>query len=589
MKQFFRRLGQRLKKFFFPPDDAPRWVVILPYAILGVLTIIVGVSGTYAWEYTNSTEFCGGACHDVHPLEYYAYLQSPHARVACVECHIGRAGLFTKVTRKAYDFRHVVLNMTGNYEYPIYSHAMRPAQDSCETCHYPQKFSDDSLRELVHYQTDEDNSRSSIFLLLHTGGGTDRNDIGFGIHWHIENPIEYYATDEHEQDIPYVRVLEEDGTYTEYVDVTADFDVESIDEEDLLTIDCITCHNRITHDVPKPSEALSAAIEDGLLSQDLPFVVRESTTLLEMDYPSKEEGIANMDTLAAYYMVNYPDVYAEMEDEVWQAVEVLRTIYDQNVFPDQLFDWDTHADNLGHITDPGCFRCHDGSHLTVDDEAAHTDMIRLECNLCHSIPQVMDENASTTQLELLSGPEPLSHTYTTWIALHGQAIDVTCESCHSTGDSGVSLTELVGKPPAGDYFCGNEACHSNVWTYTSFDTEEVQTILAAQLAELAPVLPPVSDSDESVPLTYDDAVGPILNSVCTLCHVGDENGGLDLTSYENLLAGGDSGSGIVAGDAEASILVQIQSSAEGHYALLKPEQLQTVIDWINAGAPESGE
>ena len=218
----------------------------MPYGILGLLTILVFVGGTYGWEYTNSSVFCGTSCHTMPP-EYSAYLVSPHARVQCVECHIGRDPFANRLTRKAGDLRHVFLNITKRYEYPIRAHNMRPAPETCETCHFPQKFSDDSLQELAVYLPNEANSAYNLFLLMKTGGGSAREGLGFGIHWHIENPIYYYATDELDQDIPYVVVEDVDGNRTEYIDIAADIDPSQISEGDLKQMDCITCHNRITH------------------------------------------------------------------------------------------------------------------------------------------------------------------------------------------------------------------------------------------------------------------------------------------------------------------------------------------------------
>ena len=96
MKKFFRWL----KGFFFPPEGTPTWVRVLPYAMLGVLTMILLIGAAYGWEYTNSPEFCGTACHTMPP-EYTAYLTSPHARVDCVDCHIGKGFIAERITRKA--------------------------------------------------------------------------------------------------------------------------------------------------------------------------------------------------------------------------------------------------------------------------------------------------------------------------------------------------------------------------------------------------------------------------------------------------------------------------------------------------------
>jgi hypothetical protein len=57
--------------------------------------------------------------------------------------------------------------------------------------------------------------------------------LGKGIHWHIGNKVEYYATDVDDQTIPYVRVTNDDGTTTDYVDVESGFDPASIDESQL--------------------------------------------------------------------------------------------------------------------------------------------------------------------------------------------------------------------------------------------------------------------------------------------------------------------------------------------------------------------
>jgi hypothetical protein len=42
--------------------------------------------------------------------------------------------------------------------------------------------------------------------------------------------------------------------------------------------------------------------------------------------------------------------------------------------------WGTYANQNGHTTSNGCFRCHDESHKTRDGLA-----IRQDCQLCHVI------------------------------------------------------------------------------------------------------------------------------------------------------------------------------------------------------------
>src|SRR5210317_1349684 len=152
MRRFLpmKRILERLKALFFPRPGTSRWKRVLPYAILGFLTLTVFIVGGAAWEYTNSPEFCGTACHTMPP-EYTSYLESPHARVECVDCHIGEGFITTRITRKAGDLKHVIATVFQSYEYPIQVKSMRPARETCELCHFPEKFSDDSLREYINF------------------------------------------------------------------------------------------------------------------------------------------------------------------------------------------------------------------------------------------------------------------------------------------------------------------------------------------------------------------------------------------------------------------------------------------------------
>src|SRR3990172_7504465 len=222
-----KRFLTSVRNFFFPPRGSSRRMLIMPYSVLGILTISLLVGGAYGWEYTNSPSFCGTSCHTMPP-EYAAYEISPHARIYCTECHIGREFVGNQIFRKAGDLRHVIATVFETYEYPIRVKNMRPAPEICEKCHSPEKFSDDSLRVITRYHDDQ--SAYNIYLILKTGGGTKREGLGRGIHWHIQNPVYYYPQGEEEQTIPYVKVVQDDGSTVEYVDIEADFDISTIDE-----------------------------------------------------------------------------------------------------------------------------------------------------------------------------------------------------------------------------------------------------------------------------------------------------------------------------------------------------------------------
>jgi nitrate/TMAO reductase-like tetraheme cytochrome c subunit len=561
-----KRFSAKVRNFFFPPHDSPRWLLILPYATLGVLTLVLLAGGVYSWEYSNSPEFCGTACHTMPPQDV-VYKESPHANVTCEECHIGRASFFNQLTRKSQGLHELYYMTFKLYEYPIRAKALRPARDTCEECHQPETFSDDSLRVLSRFENDVDNTQKNIYLIMKTGGGAKREGLGRGIHWHIVNTVEYYATDEWDQEIPYVRVYNDDGSITEYVDVESGFDTSTLDENQLTPIDCITCHNRITHEFTIPSESVDSAMSRGIIDPGIPQIHQKAVEVLYIQYGSREEAFATFDELGEYYKTT--DYYPGHAEQITTAVQALKDIYDQTVFHDQEVNWATHPNNLGHINSPGCFRCHDGKHLNVENEA-----IRLECNVCHSIPVVARSDDFLTTIEISRGPEPESHLNPNWISLHNQAFGASCATCHTMEDPGGTSNTS---------FCSNSACHGSVYTYAGFDAPALREILQDQLPtpEPASELPTLADAP-----TFNNYVGALLATKCTVCHGELASAGLNMLTYSGLMQGGSNGAVIVSGDSANSVLFQVQS-AGGHFANFTVEELEIIEQWIDAGAPEN--
>jgi len=246
---------------------------------------------------------------------------------------------------------------------------LRPARETCERCHYPEKFSDDSLREIKRFGDDPNNTPTSIYLVLKTGGGSKRQGLGRGIHWHIENRVLYYPTDTEEQTIPYIRVYSDDGSITEYIDLEAKLDPASLPEAALKEMDCITCHNRITHRIYTPEDSMDMALARKVIDPTIPEVRRKGVEVLRASYASQEQALAGIAALEEYYKGTYPDYYAANADKVRAAIAAIQDIYVRSVFPEQKADWTTHPNNVGHKDSPGCFRCHDGKHLNAKQEA----------------------------------------------------------------------------------------------------------------------------------------------------------------------------------------------------------------------------
>jgi nitrate/TMAO reductase-like tetraheme cytochrome c subunit/mono/diheme cytochrome c family protein len=561
----FKKMRTGLKNFFFPPPGSPRWKSMLSIIVLTVFVLMALVGGTYGWEYSNSPQFCGTTCHTMPP-QNAVYIESPHANVTCEECHIGRASFVNQLTRKSQGLKELYYQVFHLYELPIRAKALRPAADTCEKCHRPETFSDDSLHVIPHFGDDADNTATSTYLILKTGGGTKRQGLGLGIHWHIENPVYYYATDELSQNIPYVKVENEDGTFTEYVDVESGFDAASLGQSQLKQMDCITCHNRVTHDFQQPSISVDESISRGLISASIPNIRNRAVVALSATYASRDEAFKAMDAVAeAYKSTAY---YTGHEAEIQAAIDEIKAIYARTVFPDQKVDWTTHPNNLGHINTPGCFRCHDGKHLNDQNQA-----VRLECNLCHSIPIVASSQDFTANIEVNRGPEPESHLNANWISLHNQAFDATCANCHTTeGAGGTSNTT----------FCSNSACHGSVYTFAGFDAPKLREILEPQIPTPAPA--PTTSSAPANP-TFENSIGSLFASRCTACHGSTPTAGLSFLTYADALKGSKNGAVILPGDSANSRLVIVQSG--NHFALFTSEELALIIQWIDSGAAEN--
>jgi nitrate/TMAO reductase-like tetraheme cytochrome c subunit len=579
--QSMKRFLHWLKNLFFPPPHSTVIRRILPFVLVAVIILVAFMGTMLGWDATNGTVFCGTACHTMPP-EYSTQQLSAHANITCEDCHLGRAPIFEEIGRKlTYSWQTGTAMLFNTYTYPIFARNMRPANDACLPCHDPEKFSGDKLVQLKEYAQDEKNTETMVSLILKIEGGTQRAGLGYGIHWHIENPVYYYATDAAQQNIPYVRVDKPDGTSVEYIDSETLIDPKTIDPSKLQRMDCITCHNRVAHNIDDPETAVNDLVSRGQISQDIPDIVKKSMDALSGTYTTFAEADLAIRGIAVYYQQMMPDFYAKNTDKVTQAIESLRTYYYQSEFFDQKVDWTTHPNNIGHDTSAGCFRCHDGKHVS----AATNTTIRLECNLCHSIPVITNSTALVTDIQVGTGEEPVSHTNSNWISLHNQAFDASCAGCHTVGDPGGTSNTS---------FCSNSECHGESWTYAGFNAPKLRTVLAGELSKV--ILPTPTPGPTTVPqptakpsradgkLSWPDISA--LFDKCTACHIagGTGKGSLDLTSYAGIMKGGKSGPAIVPGDPANSLLVQKQTAL--HSVNFTAAELAQIVQWIKDGALE---
>jgi len=363
-------------------------------AVTTAANVVIGSQLSYrAVHYMDSVTFCGKTCHKVMAPEFAAYQGSPHSRVACVACHIG-PGASWFVRSKLSGVGQVFATLLDTYPRPIPTPVanLRPARETCEQCHWPQKFAADRLRIIPKYGDDGANTRTLTVLLMHIGGGHERRGI-HGAHLDPGVTIEYAHADAGRQNIPWVRYSNAvTGRSTVYL--AADASREGVRNLPRRVMDCMDCHNRPTHAFELPEAAVDRAMAAGLISPSLPSIKKLGTELLKKDYPSHQAAAAAIAAaLQQHYRRQQPAVYAAGRDEIARAARTLVEIYQRNVFPSMKVVWGVYPNNIGHMDFPGCFRCHD------DRSGADGRKITQDCNTCHHV-LAMDEPAPKILAEL---------------------------------------------------------------------------------------------------------------------------------------------------------------------------------------------
>jgi len=387
--------------------------LLVGFALFTLIFFLVTTFGSYqTFHYTESIEFCGAACHvPMHP-EYTAYLRSPHARVACVECHVG-AGAEWYVRSKINGLHQLFGVATDSFQRPIATpiNNMRPARDICERCHWPEKSIGDLDRTYYHYLPDDTNTPFAVRLLLKVGGG-GADGPASGIHWHASRneKVEYIATDAQRQVIPWVRVTDiASGKTRVYQDKSFHDDPAKYT---IRTMDCIDCHSQPSHRFIAPNEAVDEAITAGRLDHSVPKLKFNVVTALTASYQTNDEALQK---IAASLHADYPNLPG-----VDGLIAGAQQIYQDNFFPEMKTDWRTHPDNIGHKTFPGCFRCHDGNHVAEDGKKT---IPADNCNSCHII---LAQGSGDQLTQLKADGYDFHHIDSTYL-------DFSCTGCHTGG------------------------------------------------------------------------------------------------------------------------------------------------------------
>lgn len=341
--------------------------------------LILGAASIRMLHFMDSAHFCGTACHSVMNPEWTTYQASPHARVACVDCHVGE-GMGALVNSKLNGAWQVVSATFDLYERPIPTpvHQLRPARETCEHCHWPAKFYGNRLLTRVRYDNDEASTPHFTTLNLKIDAGAAGDT---GVHWHVARGVEvrYSSVDDEREHMLWVELRTPDGEWHRYENTRAP--ATAAESGHVRVMDCVDCHNRATHVYEDPGRAVDAAIRLGRIDRSLPFIRREAVAALTGGYPSRDAGLDGIRAaLDGFYQREYPQQASAWLDRIDAAVAVLHEIYARNIHHEMNIGWGAYPTLLGHSQAPGCFRCH-----TRELQDADGAWISDDCTVCHSI------------------------------------------------------------------------------------------------------------------------------------------------------------------------------------------------------------
>jgi len=398
----------------------------LIFAIGTVIFLFLSALGSYeAYHFTESVKFCGELCHNIMKPEYTAYHSSPHARVTCAECHVGK-GANWYVKSKLSGLYQVYATIANVYPRPIPTPIknLRPARETCEECHWPQKVYGKEQRREIYFLPDDENTRWEIDLLMNTGGGNPALGQSSGIHWHI-NPdvrIEYITTDSTRLTIPKVILIRATtGDTIIYEDEEEPFDETESPFFERRTMDCIDCHNRPSHIYRDPSTFINIAMAAGDVDASLPMIKQVAVEACVEEYQSTEEAMQSIaKSVRTFYQENYPEIAKEKSANIEKSILGIQKAFSNNIFPEMRVRWEYYPDHIGHMTSAGCFRCHDNQHVSQSGR-----VISNRCVTCHHI------SAQGTPEQMQYAPHQQTMEFKHPVDIGEEWKETPCYECHA--------------------------------------------------------------------------------------------------------------------------------------------------------------
>jgi len=405
-------------------DNKKHWNAVVLFVIITLIFLFLTGIGSYeAFHYTESNEFCGQLCHKVMKPEYVAYQESPHSRVACVECHVGPgADWFVKSKLSGLYQVYAVLAKVYPQPIPTPVENLRPARETCERCHWPNKFYSYRLHNEKHYLANRENTEWTIQLKMKTGPDNSAKGLSEGIHWHI-NPdirVEYIASSSDREYLPWVRCINiATGDTVIYEDINEQLDPEVKDTLEMRVMDCIDCHNRPSHHYLPPQEFTDLLLASGEIPAELPDIKSLAMEVFNSQYENYDTAMKYIEMrVTEFYSENYPEIITN-EVMVNTAIEGFKMGFSRNIFPEMKVSWDAYPNHIGHVEFNGCFRCHNGNHQSADNR-----IISRDCNLCHTIQ--LQGTADSLQVALSNRSLEFTHP----VDIGEVWKEYACTDCH---------------------------------------------------------------------------------------------------------------------------------------------------------------
>ncbi|MBK7175198.1 MAG: NapC/NirT family cytochrome c [Bacteroidales bacterium] len=359
---------------------------IIKISLITMLFLVVSAMGSYrAYQYSESVEFCGKLCHQVMEPEFVTYQHSAHARVTCVECHVGE-GADWYVKSKLSGLYQVYSVLFKKYPTPIETplHSLRPARETCERCHWPEKFYSRKLRSQRSYIADDTNTEWNVSLLMKIGPEYSPMGLSEGIHWHINKDfkIEYVSNTRDRESIPWVKLTNlKTGEVKVFMDEENPLDKKALDTLETRSMDCMDCHNRPSHLYKSAPDYIDNALISGLIPKDIYFIKMAAMEALKLEYENKDTALMTInETVLNFYKDEHPEVLSKDEKRIRQAIVAMQGQYQLNAFPHMKANSNKYLNHIGHLESDGCFRCHSDRHKTAKGET-----ISRNCDLCHTI------------------------------------------------------------------------------------------------------------------------------------------------------------------------------------------------------------